>query len=115
MGAIASLVGNTADSTLYNVSICIHPCANLSDARCQTTAKQYAAQVISNAMASTNDHLKLTYQSEDSSWSQLYNLYPDKLFDLGLFGDEFYAIQAAWYGRQARESPFAPVSCSRPE
>jgi hypothetical protein len=63
-------------------------------------------------MASTNEHLKLTYQSDDSSWSQLYNLYPDKLFGLGVFDDTFYSMQAAWYSKEARKSrPALRVQC----
>ena len=73
----------------------------------QTTAQQYATQIVSNAMASTGDHLKLTYQSDDSSWSQLYNAYPDKLFNLGVFDEGFYSMQAAWYAGQACTPSFA--------
>lgn len=58
-------------------------------------------------MASTGDHLKLTYQSGDSSWSQLYNAYPDKLFNLGVFDEGFYSMQAAWYASQACKSSLA--------
>lgn len=64
-------------------------------------------------MASTDDHLKLTYNSEDSSWSQLYNLLPDKLFNLGLFDADFYQMQATWYARQACECPQTTFEGSR--
>lgn len=86
MGSLAASVNNTDDAAHYN-----------------TLAKQYSTQIIANAMASTNDHLKLTYDGADSSWSTLYNLLPDKMFGLDIFDNSFYEMQASWYGRQARE------------
>lgn len=115
MGSIASLAGNTADATRYNVSckmleswyVLVHVLTFRASVP-QTLAKEYSTQIVSSAMASTNDHLKLTYDSDDSSWSQLYNLLPDKLYDLGLFDADFYQMQAVWYARQACEHSFCP-------
>jgi hypothetical protein len=84
MGALADLVNNTADSSNYT-----------------SLAKQYATTIVSTALASTGDHLKLTYGSDDTTWSSLYNLMPDKVFGLNVFPDSFYAMQAAWYGKVA--------------
>lgn len=86
MGALADLMNNTADSTRYTA-----------------LAKQYATQVVSSSMASTKDHLKLTYNAMDSSWSSLYNMMPDKIFNLGVFDEDVYQMQGQWYGKQARK------------
>lgn len=84
MGALAELVNNNADATNYT-----------------SLAKQNANVIAQAALASTGDHLKLTYQSDDDTWSSLYNLMPDKAFGLNVFPDSFYAMQAAWYGKKA--------------
>lgn len=84
MGQIAATVGQAADATLYT-----------------STAQRYSNEVIAQAMATTKDHLKLSYGSSDDTWSTLYNLLPDKVFGLNLFSDAFYAMQGAWYAKQA--------------
>ena len=86
MGALAALLNNTEDATYYT-----------------DLSKQYGAEVIASAMASTNDHMKLTYNSPDDTWSSLYNMLPDKVFNLGIFNDSTYQMQAEWYSKQARE------------
>ncbi|KAK9899072.1 putative glutaminase A [Cystobasidium minutum MCA 4210] len=84
MGQIASALGKTSDANHYT-----------------TLAKQYSTQIISSAMATTRDHVKLTYNSSDDSWSSLYNLLPDRMFGLNIFNDSFYAMQGAWYAGEA--------------
>lgn len=84
MSRIAATLGNTADALSY-----------------LQTAQAYSNQVITLAMASTRDHLKLTYQSSDDSWSMLYNLLPDKVFGLQLFSDSLYTMQGNWYASKA--------------
>lgn len=58
-------------------------------------------------MASTGDHVKLTYNSSDDTWSSLYNLLPDRMFGLNIFNDSFYAMQGSWYASEACRRMFA--------
>lgn len=50
--------------------------------------------------ANAGDHYMLAFGSPDT-WSLKYNMVWDKLFGSGLFGDEVYEKELAWYGKKA--------------
>ncbi|KAI0389933.1 DUF1793-domain-containing protein [Xylariaceae sp. FL0594] len=50
----------------------------------------------SYAVDPSGKHTVLAYQWR-SSWGLLYNIYFDKLLNLGLVSEEVYAMQSAWY------------------
>ena len=60
-------------------------------------AQNYSNTFIVEGMSQDQTHMKLAYQEPDSSWSTLYNLYPDKLLNYSLFPATLYDMQASWY------------------
>ncbi|THH06365.1 hypothetical protein EW145_g4138 [Phellinidium pouzarii] len=59
-------------------------------------ASSYVTQWQGFAIASSGDHLTLSY-GNDSSWGLSYNLYGDKLLKTNLFPQAIYDMQTAWY------------------
>lgn len=102
MAEIASALGENTDARHYNVSEhALVPLPLPADfLYLQTLAQQYSTQVIASAMATSRDHVKLTYNSTDDSWSSLYNLLPDRMYGLNIFNDSFYAMQGDWYAQE---------------
>lgn len=58
-------------------------------------ASQMAESVYQRSLA--GDHTKLTFTGEDDSWSLKYNAVWDKIFGSGLWEDEFYRQEIAYY------------------
>ncbi|EPQ25643.1 uncharacterized protein PFL1_06780 [Pseudozyma flocculosa PF-1] len=83
MGAIADMLGESADAKSYrNVS---------------TT---YVKLWQGFALSKDKSHTKLAYQ-DDASWGTLYNLFGDRLLNLQLVPRKIYDIQDAWYAQKA--------------
>jgi len=79
MSYIASLAEQGGDATQY---------ANL--------ARSYYKTWESYAIDPSHKHTTLAYQWR-SSWGLLYNIYFDKLLNMGLVSGDLYAMQSAWY------------------
>ncbi|KAH9938228.1 DUF1793-domain-containing protein [Fomitopsis serialis] len=79
MGELASLVGNSEDSSNYT-----------------SIASSYVTQWQNFATSSDGTHLMLAYNN-DSSWGLTYNMWADKLLKLNLIPDSVYEMQTAWY------------------
>ncbi|KAJ8105024.1 hypothetical protein ONZ43_g7589 [Nemania bipapillata] len=79
MSYIATLSNNTADATNY---------AN--------TAKSYYKQWEFFGIDPSHKHATLAYQWR-SSWGLLYNIYFDKLLNMGLVNETVYTMQSNWY------------------
>ncbi|KAI0400740.1 DUF1793-domain-containing protein [Xylaria palmicola] len=79
MSYIATLANNTADATDY-----------------ATKAKQYYTQWESFAIDPGHKHTTLAYQWR-SSWGLLYNIYFDKLLNMGFVNETVYTMQSNWY------------------
>ena len=60
------------------------------------TAHQYYTQWQEFAIDPSERHTILAYQFR-SSWSLLYNIYPDKLLNLGIIPQSLYDMQSTWY------------------
>ncbi|KAI1812844.1 DUF1793-domain-containing protein [Poronia punctata] len=61
-----------------------------------TTAADYYATWKTLAAAPGGQHMTLAYQWR-SSWGLLYNIYPDKLLNMGLVDASIYEMQSSWY------------------
>ncbi|KAL7619645.1 hypothetical protein AAE478_010186 [Parahypoxylon ruwenzoriense] len=79
MSAIAQIAGNAEDAELFS-----------------TTAKSYYDQWEVHAIDPSGKHTLLAYQWR-SSWSLLYNIYFDKLLNMGLVSPKVYEMQSSWY------------------
>ncbi|KAI0096866.1 DUF1793-domain-containing protein [Nemania sp. FL0031] len=79
MSYIASLANNTADAASY---------AN--------TAASYYRQWEFLGIDPSHRHTTLAYQWR-SSWGLLYNIYFDKLLNMGLVNETVYTMQSNWY------------------
>ena len=79
MSKIASVVGDSAGAANYSA-----------------TASDYFAQWETLAVDPSGMHTVLSYEWR-SSWGLLYNIYPDKLLDLGIIPQDLYDMQSAWY------------------
>ncbi|KAI1088020.1 DUF1793-domain-containing protein [Rostrohypoxylon terebratum] len=78
MSAIARVVGNS-DAEFFSA-----------------TAESYYARWESLAIDPSGQHTLLAYQWR-SSWGLLYNIYYDKLLNMGLVKPALYAMQSRWY------------------
>ncbi|KAI1082170.1 DUF1793-domain-containing protein [Whalleya microplaca] len=79
MSAISRLAGNTYDALNFSI-----------------TATSYYAQWEDLAIDPAARHTLLAYQWR-SSWGLLYNVYFDKLLNLGLVSPALYEMQSEWY------------------
>ena len=79
MADIANVVGASSDA------------ANFS-----TTASEYIQMWEFFAIDPSERHTLLGYQWR-SSWGLLYNIFPDKLLDLGIVPQYIYDMQSEWY------------------
>ena len=70
-------------------------------------AKEYAASWEKHAKE--GDHYKLAFDRENS-WSIKYNLVWDKFFEFGLFSDEVYKTEIAYYKKMLRNYGL-PLDC----
>lgn len=90
--AIKAIVGLRAMSAIAQLS------GHLTDANnFSTTASTYYDQWESYAMDPSKKHTSLAYGWR-SSWGLLYNLYFDKLLNMGLVNETVYEMQSRWYG-----------------
>ncbi|KAK7909021.1 hypothetical protein PG985_014899 [Apiospora marii] len=62
------------------------------------TVQQFYEEWETYGIAPTRDHTLLTYQWR-SSWGLLYNIYFDKLLNLGVVSKAVYTMQSDWYAR----------------
>ncbi|KAK8075980.1 hypothetical protein PG994_003252 [Apiospora phragmitis] len=62
------------------------------------TVRAYYRDWESYGIAPTRDHALLAYQWR-SSWGLLYNIYFDKLLNLGIVAKPVYTMQSRWYAR----------------
>ncbi|KAI0886577.1 DUF1793-domain-containing protein [Annulohypoxylon maeteangense] len=79
MSAIARIVGNDADASSF-----------------ASTAADYYDQWEDLAIDPSGRHTLLAYQWR-SSWGLLYNVYFDKLLNMGLIRPRVYDMQSRWY------------------
>ncbi|ERT01200.1 hypothetical protein HMPREF1624_02442 [Sporothrix schenckii ATCC 58251] len=80
MGEIARIAGQPHDADHF-----------------ETIARDYYRKWVYLAVDPTgHSHTLLAYQWR-SSWGLLYNVFMDKLLDLGVVGDDIYAMQSEWY------------------
>ncbi|KAI0000265.1 DUF1793-domain-containing protein [Xylariaceae sp. FL0662B] len=79
MSAISRLAGNADDTQSFSA-----------------TAAAYYAQWEDLAIEPAGRHTVLAYQWR-SSWGLLYNVYADRLLNLGLVRGAVYEMQSAWY------------------
>jgi hypothetical protein len=85
MSAIANVTGKTDDVEQFGA-----------------TAKAYYNMWETMAIDPSGKHTLLAYQWR-SSWGMLYNIYPDRLLDLGIVSPAIYNMQSAWYPRVSQE------------
>lgn len=81
MGEIAHIAGQPDDAAHF-----------------QTLARDCYRQWTYLATDPSHTHTLLAYQWR-SSWGLLYNVFMDKLLDLGVVGDDVYEMQSAWYAQ----------------
>ncbi len=79
MAQVSGVVGDSASASNYS-----------------STAKSYYQQWEYFAIDPSHKHTMLAYEWR-SSWGTLYNIYPDKLLNLGLVAPEIYQMQSDWY------------------
>ena len=79
MSEVAKVVGMAEDAEMFG-----------------RTAREYYAQWERLAIDPLGRHTLLAYQWR-SSWGLLYNIYPDKLLDLGIVNSSVYKMQCEWY------------------
>ncbi|KAI1505194.1 hypothetical protein F5X99DRAFT_431333 [Biscogniauxia marginata] len=79
MSSIARLAGNTYDALNFSI-----------------TAKAYYEQWEYFSIDPIHKHTTLAYQWR-SSWGLLYNIYFDKLLNMGLVNESVYSMQSDWY------------------
>ncbi|PWN48488.1 putative glutaminase A [Violaceomyces palustris] len=85
IGKIASLIGKQEDAQRYS---------NISSTYIKLWQKY--------ATSKDGSHTKLSYQ-DDSSWGTLYNLFGDRILNLGLVPTQVYDTQDAWYRQVVQE------------
>ncbi|KAI9694468.1 MAG: hypothetical protein M1822_000084 [Bathelium mastoideum] len=78
-GSIATVVGEAADATNYF-----------------TIASSYYDQWEYFGIDPSMNHTLLAYEWR-SSWGLLYNIFPDKLLNLGLVSERVFEMQSEWY------------------
>ena len=79
MAGVANVVGATADAQNFT-----------------TTAANYITQWEYYAVDPSGQHTLLSYEWR-SSYGLLYNIYPDKLLNLGIVPRRIYDMQSQWY------------------
>ncbi|KAH8888530.1 glutaminase GtaA [Thozetella sp. PMI_491] len=85
MAAVARVAGKTDDA-----------------ARFAATAKDYYAKWESYGIDPKRSHALLSYEWE-SSWGLLYNIYPDKLLNLGIVNASVYSMQSSFYSTVSQD------------
>ncbi|KAK4046295.1 hypothetical protein OIV83_006169 [Microbotryomycetes sp. JL201] len=83
MGKLAEATGKWVQSVHYK-------------ATAQAYVKEWTKLALTKGSAKTRPHAKLSYQDEDSH-GLLYNLFGDRVLNLGLFDDKLYEWQTDWY------------------
>ncbi|KAI2627772.1 DUF1793-domain-containing protein [Hypoxylon sp. NC1633] len=91
--AIKGIVGLQAMSHISRIIGNLDDAANFAD-----KATSYYAQWEGYAIDPSGKHTLLAYQWR-SSWGLLYNIYFDKLLNLGLVDPKLYEMQSAWYAQ----------------
>ncbi|KAI1432971.1 DUF1793-domain-containing protein [Xylaria sp. CBS 124048] len=89
--AIKGIVGLQAMSYIASVANRTADAADYAD-----TAKSYYGQWETLAIDPSHKHTTLAYQWR-SSWGLLYNIYFDKLLNMGLVDEKLYTMQSDWY------------------
>ncbi|KAI0018896.1 DUF1793-domain-containing protein [Xylariomycetidae sp. FL0641] len=79
MASIATLAGETYDALNFSA-----------------TARSYYSQWEYYAIDPSHQHTTLAYQWR-SSWGLLYNIFFDKLLNMGLVNESIYTMQSEWY------------------
>ncbi|PAV21986.1 hypothetical protein PNOK_0194300 [Pyrrhoderma noxium] len=79
MAVVSGLLGDSARESNYS-----------------SIASDYVTQWQGFAVASSGDHLTLSY-GDDSSWGLAYNLYADKLLGTNIFPQSILDLQTNWY------------------
>ncbi|KAM0789067.1 hypothetical protein ACM66B_003130 [Microbotryomycetes sp. NB124-2] len=83
MGKLAEATGKWVQSVHYK-------------ATAQAYVKEWMKLALTRGSAKSRPHAKLSYQDEDSH-GLLYNLFGDRVLNLGLFDDKLYEWQTDWY------------------
>ncbi|KAI1372110.1 DUF1793-domain-containing protein [Hypoxylon crocopeplum] len=89
--AIKGIVGLQAMSAISRIVGNLDDAANFAD-----KATSYYEQWKGFAIDPSGKHTLLAYQWR-SSWGLLYNIFYDKLLNMGLIEPEIYEMQSAWY------------------
>ncbi|KAI1822236.1 DUF1793-domain-containing protein [Xylaria intraflava] len=89
--AIKGIVGLQAMSYVATVANQTADASDFAD-----KAKSYYSQWESLAIDPSHRHTMLAYQWR-SSWGLLYNIYFDKLLNMGLVDEKLYTMQSNWY------------------
>lgn len=78
--------------------LCERSGRNSEAERFESAARNFAVRWARETL--DGEHHRLTFDAADS-WSLKYNLIWDKIFGFGLFGDDVFEREVAWYRRQA--------------